>query len=1176
MVIKNYAWYYTLHKKYASFTSGADGVAYDVRDSTCDQVYKLNSGASSAGFLSASAFTAYSSAIEETFNWVILKNGAVFLSQFDSGSHNTTGPLVAGDLSQDGTEVLAEDGEVWQNILNFYYPSISTEEISQSASQPQITSVVDCAGYGSKLSPGSIFCLFGQNLSLSTGGATTIPLPPSLNGTTILVNGVAAPILWTSSTQVNAQLPFETNVGIASLIVQVANAATMASQTITVNVTSPGVFTSSANGITIGAIEHGADGSLVNATSPAKAGEIIWIYLSGLGATNPTLPTGQAGNGQTTALTPTVSIGGQPAQVLFSGVSMYPGLYQIDAVVPNLLSGNFEIFVSSAGNTSQGGVVVPIAGSSISQSISATLTTTPQNGQAPLNVALTAAAGGTAAGTINYTFYCDRGDTGTNITPGYTAKFDGVSDLSKSTTCTYSNPGTYSPKVIVERGSGATQAQQSVLVSGSTLPPPAIAAVQPSSTSAGPSAQTITIVGTGFQVGLGLTFTPPSGNNQTLTGSQLQNFSSSTFQISVVLNVVGTWTVAAMNPDGQRSGTATITVAPQGSLTLNFTNWPPVFTVGDPPVTIGLQITNPSGGFISGTATATTANGQWLTVDGHTSDTWTIIPSTGSLTTSVSLTANPAGLAAGSYPGTITVSSPNVANSTATVSVLMKILTPLQITTSSLPTATWGQPYSTQLQATGGSGYVWMLEDGHLPPGLTLSSTGLISGTVLGGAGTGPQSFSFTVTLTNSDQQLAYRSISLLVQSPISLSASSNNFSFNVGWAYNTSNSLAVQVSGGVPPYSWSASGLPQGLTLMHSSDTTTASVTGTPTQAGMFSLAITATDSQGRSGSGTFVLTVIGLPLTVTSGTGAGALPTLSPGNVGTPYSQFLNVSGGSGSGYRWALYSGALPPGLIGQVTATTACSTCGFQITGTPIQAGSYMFTLIVNDSLNNSTTAMITIAINTGTPPKILTTTLNLATIGQTYSLSFSASGGAPPYQWSLPTGSPDAGLQISAAGVLIGTPSRPNDCSIGGPGLWIGTQYGVQYPSPTMFQVKVTDSAGQSSTGQFCLPEYYPTPQITSISPSSVAADGQTHMITVSGINFQNGARITNTGNGTPGFINSNALSFTLNPATPTCTNLNSEYVFSLSTGGCWGSGTYMLSIIQPYSYTSNPMSFTVR
>ena len=120
-----------------------------------------------------------------------------------------------------------------------------------------MTGVADSASFQSKLSPGGLFTIFGQNLSLGTAGATTLPLAPNLNGTTILVNGVAAPILWTSPSVVNAQLPYEIGIGSANLIVQVANAATIASESVNVSPIAPGVFTLNDNGITIGAIRTG-------------------------------------------------------------------------------------------------------------------------------------------------------------------------------------------------------------------------------------------------------------------------------------------------------------------------------------------------------------------------------------------------------------------------------------------------------------------------------------------------------------------------------------------------------------------------------------------------------------------------------------------------------------------------------------------------------------------------------------------------------------------------------------------------------------------------------------------------------------------------------------------------------------------------------------------------------
>ncbi|MEA3396853.1 MAG: carboxypeptidase regulatory-like domain-containing protein, partial [Chloroflexota bacterium] len=88
--------------------------------------------------------------------------------------------------------------------------------------------------------------------------------------------------------------------------------------------------------------------------------------------------------------------------------------------------------------------------------LSVFLSADPSGGTAPLNnVDLTARVSGSASGSINYTFYCDRSDSGTNITPGWAAKFDGVFDNPKTAVdvCDYSAAGAYTVKVIAERGS---------------------------------------------------------------------------------------------------------------------------------------------------------------------------------------------------------------------------------------------------------------------------------------------------------------------------------------------------------------------------------------------------------------------------------------------------------------------------------------------------------------------------------------------------------------------------------------------------------------------------------------------------------------------------------------------------------------------------------------------------
>jgi hypothetical protein len=93
------------------------------------------------------------------------------------------------------------------------------------------------------------------------------------------------------------------------------------------------------------------------------------------------------------------------------------------------------------------------------------LSANPASSAAPLNdVDLTANVTGTATGTINYTFYCNRSDSGTNITTGENAKFIGVTDNPKTVAdvCDYSSAGTYTAKVIVERGTLAAEARTTV------------------------------------------------------------------------------------------------------------------------------------------------------------------------------------------------------------------------------------------------------------------------------------------------------------------------------------------------------------------------------------------------------------------------------------------------------------------------------------------------------------------------------------------------------------------------------------------------------------------------------------------------------------------------------------------------------------------------------------------
>ncbi|HVF60949.1 MAG TPA: peptidoglycan DD-metalloendopeptidase family protein [Thermoanaerobaculia bacterium] len=105
------------------------------------------------------------------------------------------------------------------------------------------------------------------------------------------------------------------------------------------------------------------------------------------------------------------------------------------------------------------------------------LEASPSTGPAPLNdVSLTATVGGGATGTINYTFYCNRSDDGTNITPGYAAKYNDTPANPKTAPgiCDYTAAGTYTAKVIAERGSSADEDRITITVTTSGLPVPTV------------------------------------------------------------------------------------------------------------------------------------------------------------------------------------------------------------------------------------------------------------------------------------------------------------------------------------------------------------------------------------------------------------------------------------------------------------------------------------------------------------------------------------------------------------------------------------------------------------------------------------------------------------------------------------------------------------------------------
>ncbi|HVB34731.1 MAG TPA: Ig domain-containing protein, partial [Patescibacteria group bacterium] len=142
-----------------------------------------------------------------------------------------------------------------------------------------------------------------------------------------------------------------------------------------------------------------------------------------------------------------------------------------------------------------------------------------------------------------------------------------------------------------------------------------------------------------------------------------------------------------------------------------------------------------------------------------------------------------------------------------------------------------------------------------------------------------------------------------------------------------------------------------------------------------------------------------------------------LPAGQVDSAYGTIFTAKGGV-SPYSWQLSSGALPPGL--------SLSSSSGTLSGVPTQAGSYSFTIGVQDSGGQSSQSPFALSIAAPPPPpvsplSVSTTSMSQATAGQSYSASLQATGGTSPYMWSLASGQLPAGLSLAVNGQISGTP-----------------------------------------------------------------------------------------------------------------------------------------------------------
>ncbi len=201
------------------------------------------------------------------------------------------------------------------------------------------------------LSPGSIFSLYGTNLAppgyMNETSSNT--WPRDMNGVSVTINGVAAPLYYVSPTQINGQIPFETALGTATAVIAV-NGSLPAQINFPVTAAQPDVLVQGGTTQAVAINETGVENT---PSTPAHPGDIEVVYLTGIGIPSPTVPTG-APSPSTLPLatinpnyTPSITLNNQQANISYLGYAPgFPALVQANFAIPQGMTGNLSLVVT--------------------------------------------------------------------------------------------------------------------------------------------------------------------------------------------------------------------------------------------------------------------------------------------------------------------------------------------------------------------------------------------------------------------------------------------------------------------------------------------------------------------------------------------------------------------------------------------------------------------------------------------------------------------------------------------------------------------------------------------------------------------------------------------------------------------------------------------------------------
>jgi uncharacterized protein (TIGR03437 family) len=238
-----------------------------------------------------------------------------------------------------------------RNLVIGFTISFSLLALSAQAQTPSFTAatVLNAASMVSgPIAPGMVVAITGSNLGDTFAPhncSSTLPVPTTCVGISVLVNGAPAPVLNTTSTEVRFQAP--SNLTGSTATIQVSSnlsGSTESSAIVTVPVApaAPGLFSKDSSGTGTGYYFDSSLSTAFPAPSPAvNAGDTVVLYGTGFGATNPAVAAGVLGpsSGASATATVTMTINNQSVPVTFGGLgSSTVGYDDVIFTVPSTLT----------------------------------------------------------------------------------------------------------------------------------------------------------------------------------------------------------------------------------------------------------------------------------------------------------------------------------------------------------------------------------------------------------------------------------------------------------------------------------------------------------------------------------------------------------------------------------------------------------------------------------------------------------------------------------------------------------------------------------------------------------------------------------------------------------------------------------------------------------------------